>query len=42
LDETRSAGISNQPLEPIARSAAMFLIQIERLWRAPRDGSADR
>src|SRR4051812_20624445 len=33
---------ANQTLEPMTRSAVTFPFQIERLWRAPRHGSALR
>ena len=29
----------NQTVEPMTRSAVIFLFQIGRLWRAPRHGS---
>ena len=31
---------ANQPLEPLTRSAVASLFKVERLWRAPRYGSA--
>jgi hypothetical protein len=33
---------ANQPLEPMTRSAVTSIFQVERLWRAPRHGSARR
>ena len=35
-------GISNQPLEPMTRSAVLLLFQVERFRRASRHGSACR